>query len=405
MELIDGTDFVSYVCDVPDAVRKAQDQTATVSPIEGEIETGVPAPVPAQPHGPVPPRLDFPRLEGATRQLAEGLQYLHAAGKIHRDIKPSNVLVSRGGRVVLLDFGLVAELAPALSQDDVELSGTPAYMAPERALNGPLTEASDWYSVGVMLFEALTGRLPFSGSFLEVLQAKCERDAPAPRELRPEIPDALDRLCRDLLARAPEERPSGAAVLARLGSARLEPWLAPDAPSRTGELFVGRRTELALLDDSFRKVAAGKPTTVLVHGPSGMGKSLLVRHFLEQLHDSAPNAVVLTGRCYERESVPYKALDSLVDSLSRYLSDLPRDAVERVLPRISRHWRGSFPRCCAWTRSRRSENLAVKFRTRRNSGAADLPLSARSWRASANVNRWCCSSTTCSGATPTVPPC
>src|SRR4029450_8850885 len=67
-------------------------------------------------------------------------------------------------------------------------------------------------------------------------------------------------------------------------------------------------------------------------GRRGRGKSLLVRHFLEQLHDSAPNAVVLTGRCYERESVPYKALDSLVDSLSRYLSDLPRDAVERVLP-------------------------------------------------------------------------
>jgi serine/threonine protein kinase len=332
MELIDGTDFVSYVCDVPDAVRKAQDQTATVSPIESDVETGVPAAVPAQPHGPLPPRLDFPRLEAATRQLAEGLQYLHAAGKIHRDIKPSNVLVARSGRVVLLDFGLVAELAPALSQDELELSGTPAYMAPERALNGPLTEASDWYSVGVMLFEALTGRLPFSGSFLEVLQAKCERDAPAPRDLVPEIPDGLDRLCRDLLARAPEDRPSGAAVLARLGSARLEPWLAPDAPSRTGELFVGRGPELALLNDSFQKVAAGRPMTVLVHGPSGMGKSLLVRHFLEQLHESAPSAVVLTGRCYERESVPYKALDSLVDSLSRYLSDLPRAEVEAVLP-------------------------------------------------------------------------
>ncbi|HKU37556.1 MAG TPA: serine/threonine-protein kinase [Polyangiales bacterium] len=101
----------------------------------------------------------------AFHQLAVGVHALHRAGMLHRDLKPSNVIVAQD-RVVVLDFGLVRELdanAPKLTEDGA-IAGTPAYMAPEQALGKPLSEASDWYAFGAMLYEAMTGVLPFEGA-------------------------------------------------------------------------------------------------------------------------------------------------------------------------------------------------------------------------------------------------
>ena len=110
------------------------------------------------------------RLVDALRQLIEGVSALHRGGKLHRDIKPSNVLVTPEGRVVILDFGLITELLPqnAGGAEHV-LAGTPAYMSPEEGSGAPPSEASDWYGVGVTLYEALTGAVPFAGSLVDVL--------------------------------------------------------------------------------------------------------------------------------------------------------------------------------------------------------------------------------------------
>jgi serine/threonine protein kinase len=162
------------------------------------------------------PALD--RLRPALRQLCEGIATLHAAGKLHRDVKPSNALVTEQGRVVLLDFGLATDLTRGGLYQSVEprLAGTPAYLAPELAAQRPAGPASDWYSVGAMLYEALAGVPPFAGNLLEVLLDKQAKDPPPPSTLAPGVPADLEALCLALLERAPERPPPPAELLDRL---------------------------------------------------------------------------------------------------------------------------------------------------------------------------------------------
>ncbi len=307
MELVDGLDFLEY----------CRGELAHVDEGEG----GVPMPPP-----------DLGRLRAALRQLAVGLAGLHRAGKLHCDIKPSNIRVTHEGRVVLLDFGLVQELFPGHGELtlDAELAGTPAYMAPEQAAGQRLTEAADWYAVGVVLYEALTGRRPYYGTFLEVLQHKQTTDPTPPGDLLPDLPQDLTKLCQRLLCRDPGERPTGERVLRMLGDSTTE--TQRSTLSSSAVVFVGRDQHLAALSEAFERTRQGQAVVVYVHGSSGMGKSALISQFLKQIRHENEEIVVLSGRCYERESVPYKALDSLVDALSHYLMRLPKQEAEVVLP-------------------------------------------------------------------------
>ncbi len=265
---------------------------------------------------------DERRLRAALGQLADGLTALHDAGKLHRDLKPSNVLVEPGpgdGRVVILDFGLVADVERGERTHEHAAIGTPAFMSPEQAADLPLTAAADWYAVGVMLYEALTGRRPHTGSSAELLRKKRDEDPPPPRTLVPTVPADLDALCMALLDRDPARRPDGRAVLAALGRA---PSAATEAIARAARRtpFVGRDAERAALRAS---VAASRRAGSVVHvviGASGLGKTALMRACLDELRAQG-DAVVLAGRCYEREAVPYKTLDGVVDELTAYLVD------------------------------------------------------------------------------------
>ena len=128
----------------------------------------------------LPPRPDG-RLRDALAQLIAGVLALHEAGKLHCDIKPLNVRVTPAGRVVLLDFGLVSEGPAEPDPYESGIAGSVSYMSPEQAPGQVLTEATDWYAVGAMLFEALTGTVPFRGPVTGVLRAKQQAEPPPRR--------------------------------------------------------------------------------------------------------------------------------------------------------------------------------------------------------------------------------
>ncbi|MEP6860521.1 MAG: AAA family ATPase [Deltaproteobacteria bacterium] len=265
------------------------------------------------------------RLRGALIQLVDALLALHKAAKLHRDLKPSNVLVTSQGRLALLDFGLVASVA----EDNPEkiAVGTPVYMSPEQASDQTLTEASDWYSVGAMLYEALTGLRPFEGDAEQVMTRKQTESPIDPRQLA-SIPLDLAKLCMQLLSPTPLARPSGLGILEQLGATPSQK-TRDLVRSSTPASFVGRNHEL----DELRRALADTRTrgvTMLVRGKSGIGKSTLIRKFLRDLGEQV---FVLEGRCFEREQVPFKMLDGIVDMLTGVIVALPPSTIEGLAPK------------------------------------------------------------------------
>jgi tRNA A-37 threonylcarbamoyl transferase component Bud32 len=291
------------------------------------------------------------RVTPTFHQLAAGVNALHHARVLHRDLKPSNVLVA-GQRVVVLDFGLARRLdeRAATVTEDGNVAGTPAYMAPEQVHGEALSEASDWYAFGTMLYETLTGLRPFDGSMYEILQRKLDTDPVPPIELDAGISPSLNALCMALLARDPSARPNGAEVLARLESGgrhqprpSLEPFttLVTDhqttAAAASESALYGREQQLGTLHAAQQRAAAGRTTLVHVRGVSGAGKSALVEEFLKQLErdvsgPSGTRTLVLRSRCYEREAMPFKALDGVMDSLSRHFLSLDDIEVSHLMP-------------------------------------------------------------------------
>jgi serine/threonine-protein kinase len=168
--------------------------------------------------------LTVPEAVEITRQVLAGARFAHAHGIVHRDLKPQNVLVNSQGRALVTDFGIARAGASEITQTGSVL-GTAHYLSPEQAQGLPVTPASDLYSIGVILYEALTGRVPFEGdSAVSVALKQVSEQPRPPSELNPEISRALDAVVLRALAKDPANRfASAEEFLGALDAAEADP--------------------------------------------------------------------------------------------------------------------------------------------------------------------------------------
>lgn len=186
--------------------------------------------------GPLP----FAEVAGFLAQMAAALDYAHGHGVIHRDVKPQNMLLYPDKRLLLSDFGIakVAEQAAANGDESTlpqlttlgHVVGTPDYIAPEQAMGHPVDKRADIYSLGVVVYYLVTGRVPFTASQPMTVAAKhVSEPPPPPRQFRPDLPPAAERVILRALAKDPAERYRTAGELARAFRAALPTLAAPAA--------------------------------------------------------------------------------------------------------------------------------------------------------------------------------
>jgi serine/threonine-protein kinase len=149
-------------------------------------------------------------------QVSKALRYAHSQGIVHRDIKPSNIMIAKLGRVKLTDFGLALQQRATRLTVDGGIVGTPEYMSPEQASGRTATIQSDIYSLGVVAYELLTGKVPFEGDSPLIVLNKIQNTEPQwPRSIDPDIPADLENIVRKMMARNPSDRYSSCQEIIR----------------------------------------------------------------------------------------------------------------------------------------------------------------------------------------------
>ena len=263
-----------------------------------------------------------------TRQLALALGKAHERGIVHRDVKPANVIQTEDGLWKLLDFGIAKLSGTVRLTRTGQAVGTVAYKAPEQADRDQATPRSDIWSLGVVLYEMLTGRLPFEGRTPIATLYRILEEAPEPvSACRPDIPAALDRVVERALAKHPAARysameefqadvdellsggtpevgravpPSDVESAAESAMEGPPPFMTSSSePSDATDLppFAGRDAELALLDGWLEEALAGRGRVGFVTGEAGTGKTALVREFTRRAAEAHPDLIVATGQC------------------------------------------------------------------------------------------------------------
>jgi tetratricopeptide (TPR) repeat protein len=291
-------------------------------------------------------------------QIASALDAAHACDLIHRDVKPANVLITDDDHVYLTDFGLSKHVT---TTDDITSAGqwvgTVDYIAPEQIQGLPVTPQTDVYALGCLMYELLSGRVPYvRETHLAKLWAHVNAAPPSLLPVRSDLPLAFDRIVRRAMAKSPAERYASAGELAEavLAAESGSPGPRRDSPtdSEDGALplpavlrvaehsaLVGRGTHLEYLRERWEEARAGQLQLVLLEGEPGIGKTRLASEFCRLAHEEG--GTVLYGRSDEDALVPYQ---SFVEALGQWVAACPpvrleervvvRAELSRLLPQL-----------------------------------------------------------------------
>ncbi len=276
-------------------------------------------------------------------QITSALAATHRQGIVHRDLKPANILLDELGNAYLSDFGIAKDMeVDARLTLPGTLMGSPAYMAPEQLRGEAVSVQSDIYSLGIILFELLSGKLPFEArNVATLIQQQLNTPLPSLHEVRPDLPPEIDRILAKATAKNPAERYENIRALASsIGqvltsvedislstqpptlSREMEPVPTGYSESQTHleekEPFVGRQRQLEKLKSFLNSALSGEGQIVCITGGAGRGKTTLINEFAKRAMQQNPALIVAVGACnvFSAAGDPYLPFRQTMDMLT-----------------------------------------------------------------------------------------